>query len=73
MADLGVNERLPVPIEEPKETKNMKKLWIEGRIHETQKQICNFKRQLEGAELTLKSLQDAKQRLINSVDAEVVK
>lgn len=69
MSDLGVNERMPVPYEEPKETKSMKKLWVQGRIHEMEKQICNFKRQLEGAELTLKSLQEAKQRLEKSIDA----
>ena len=71
MADL--NEHLPVPIEQPKETKNMKLMWLESRRHEMEKKICEFKRQLEGAELTLKSLQDAKERLINSVGAEEVK
>lgn len=71
MADL--NEHLPVPFETPKETKTMKIMWVESRMHETQKKICEFKRQLEGAELTLKSLQEAKQRLIKSVDTQEVK
>ena len=74
MADLGVDEnRLPVAIKTPEETKTMKLMWIEGRIHETHKQICNFKRQLEGAELTLQSQQEAKKMLINSVTAKEVR
>lgn len=54
MSDLG--NKYPVPLVEIKETKERKRLWIEGRIKETEAQIANLKHQLLGHEQMLAQL-----------------
>lgn len=52
MSDLG--ENFPIPYKAPEESASQKVLFGEMKIHEVKRQICSLKRQLEGAELSLK-------------------
>jgi len=57
MADIGGN-RYPIAIKEVIETKERKRLWIEGRIKETEAQILNLQHQMLGHEQMLVQLKE---------------
>lgn len=67
MADIG-GSKYPIKIVEIKETKERKRLWIEGRIKETEAQILNLKHQMLGHEQMLAQLKEQLKINENSID-----
>jgi hypothetical protein len=72
MADFG--DKLPVPINrEVKETKEMRKLWLDSQIKELEARISAKKRELLHLETLLTQTKQGFEMLEKSIDAEIVK
>ena len=72
MADFG--DKLPVPIDrEVKETKEMRKLWLDSQIKELEARISAKKRELLHLDTLLKQTKQGFEMLDKAIDAERVK